>query len=157
MPDYICSASETITDIVNYCLQDPSSSFTIYPSINSTYSTRPSPTASPSHLQHTNTYMEDLLCLSQGDPLQETRVTKLAIHDIKYIFPSLHSETKDSVSLNKSLAGGGNWAQLKNLLVWVLSTLDGTLYLSSKRRSGHISLLIIPTTQRHISRKYWSG
>jgi len=97
-PDYLCSASETVADITNRYLLDPSSTFTVYPPTSSSYHTTTSSTASSSRLQYVDIYTDDLLCLVQGDPLQQTWVAKFSIRAIKEIFPCTPSEVKDSVS-----------------------------------------------------------
>jgi hypothetical protein len=93
------------------------------------------------------------LCLAQGDLSQQTRITELALREIKRIFPSLPSEIKDFVSLKKASSGDGDWANLKELPGWVVDTANGTLRLSSSRRAELLSLLDIPPTQRQMSRK----
>ena len=95
-------------------------------------------------------YMDELLCAAKGDPAQQQRVSELTICALKYIFPSLPDEVKDSVILKKALAGYGDWARVKEILGWLINTHRGTLSLSSKQRLNILSLLEIPTTQRHI-------
>ena len=50
-PDMLCAASETVADISNGYLLDPTSAFTMYPTTAGTYSLAPSLTASASRIQ----------------------------------------------------------------------------------------------------------
>ena len=60
--------------------------------------------------------MDDLNCLAQGSPDQQHRVTKMVLQGIKDIFPSLPSELKDSVRLNKAKKVDVNWQVDKDIL-----------------------------------------
>ena len=48
---------------------------------------------------------------------------------------------KDSASLKKVLAGDGDWAMIKEILVWVIDAHQDNLDMSSKVRLELISLL----------------
>ena len=112
-PDMFCVASETVAEVANGYLLDPTSAFTIYPPTAGTYSLDPSPTASAARIQCVDIYMDDLNCATQGDVGKQQRTSELTIQALKEIFPSLPSEVKDSVSLKKALQGDGDWAQVK--------------------------------------------
>ena len=73
-----------------------------------TYSTVPSPPASEARLQAMDVCIDDLSCLAQGVNAQQRQVTEMVLQGIKYIFPSLHANIKDSVSLNKDWQGDGD-------------------------------------------------
>ena len=60
-PDMFCAASETVADIANGYILDPTSDFQIYPPTSNKYSTAPAPTASSARLQCTEEYMDYLL------------------------------------------------------------------------------------------------
>ena len=61
------TASETVADVNNGYLLDPTSDFEIYPHAAGTYSLDPAPTASAVRLQYIDVYMDDLSCATQGD------------------------------------------------------------------------------------------
>ena len=50
-PDMFCAASETVADMANGYILDPTYAFVIYPPTANTYSTTPAPTASSTRLQ----------------------------------------------------------------------------------------------------------
>ena len=66
-PDMFCAALETVADMANGYILDPTSAFVIYPPTMNAYSTTPAPTASSARLQCTEVYMDDLLSATQGD------------------------------------------------------------------------------------------
>ena len=69
------------------------------------------------------------------------------------MYPSLVNDIKDSVSLKKVAEGDGDWAQIKEILGWIINTKDGTLHLSPKQLKNLATILFIPLTQRHMIRK----
>ena len=150
-PDMFCAASETVADMANGCILDPTSAFVIYPPTVNEYSTMPSPTASSARLQCTEVYMDDLLSATQWNRTQQQHVSELTLRDLKEIFPSLPAETKDSVSLKKSLQGDGDWMTTKEILGWMVDTEDGTLRLPppSARRSSEPSSTFLPRNVRY--------
>ena len=152
-PDMFCAASETVADMANGYILDPTSAFFIYPPTVNAYSTKPAPTASSAPLQCTKVYMDDLLSATQGDRTQQQRVSKITLRALKEIFPSLPAETKDLISLKKALQGDGDWTTTKEILGWMVDTEDGTLTLSPKRKAELGTLLDIPPSQRRISTK----
>ena len=89
----------------------------------------PPPTASAARLQYVDVCMNDLHRATQGDVGKQQRTSELTIQALKEIFPSLPSEVKYSVSLKKALQGNGDWAQVKEIFGWIISTQDGTLRL----------------------------
>ena len=72
-----CAASETVADMANGCILDPTSAFVIYPPTVNAYSTTSAPTASSARLQCTEVYMDNLLSATQGDRMQQQRVSEL--------------------------------------------------------------------------------
>ena len=60
-PDYLCSASETVADVANINLHEPSSKFTLYSPTTDMYPTTPNPSASLNRLQYVDVYMDDLI------------------------------------------------------------------------------------------------
>ena len=61
-----CAASDTVEDMENIYIIDPSSSFTKYVPTSGSYYTLPSRTAYLVRLQGTYIYMDDLMYVSQG-------------------------------------------------------------------------------------------
>ena len=112
-PDMLCAAPETVSDVGNGYLLDPTSALTIYPSTAVTYYLDPYLTDSASRLQYVDVYMYELNFATQGDVGQQQQASELAIRDLKEIFPSFLAEVKYSVSLGKALQGDGDWAQVK--------------------------------------------
>ena len=115
-PDFFCAASETVVDITNDKITSSPPDLVAYGPTKALYSTAPHPQASEARLQCADVYMDDLICLAQGSPEQQQRVTEHAIRSIKEVFPSLPNETKNSVSVVKALKGDRNWAVSKEIL-----------------------------------------
>ena len=67
----------------------------------------------------------------------------MVLQGIKYIFPSLPFELKDSVSLKKAQKGDGNWAVEKEIMGWILNSEKGTFQLPSLRLEELKPLLAI--------------
>ena len=65
-----CAASDMAAYLENLYIADPSSSFKKYGPTSRSYSTFPYRTTSPACLQGAFVYMDDLMCVSQGDPAQ---------------------------------------------------------------------------------------
>ena len=82
-PDMLYAASETVSDVADGYLLDPTSSFEIYPPTAVTYSLDPSPPASAARLQYVDVYMEDLNCATQGDVGQLQRTYNLTLQAMK--------------------------------------------------------------------------
>ena len=106
-PDLFYSTSEIVADLTNAYVKDTNAYVPTYPPTASLYATSPPPTLSNKHLQYVDVYMDDLNCATQGDSVQQRRVTELTIRSLKEVYPSIPQEIKDSVSLKKALAGDG--------------------------------------------------
>ena len=143
-PDFLCAASETVTDNENLYALDPDSTFMVYYPTAGAHTTADGATASPDRLQYVDAYMDDLLCSAQGYPTQQHRVSETTICSLKEISPSLLGEVKDSAILKKALARYGDWATIKEILGCVINTHRGTLDMFSKQHLELISLLEIP-------------
>ena len=104
-----CVMSETEADLANIYISEPSMYFTKYRPTSGSYSNFPSRMAYPARLQGTYVYMDNLMCVVQGDPTQQHRVTEMVLRPLKEVLTIVSVELKDSVSLNKSLQGDGNW------------------------------------------------
>ena len=149
----LCVASETVANVANGYLTDPTSAFKIYPHTAGTYLLAPSPTTSTTRLQYVDVYMDDLNCATQGDVGQYQRTSELTKRALKIICLSLLSEVKDSVSLKKVLQGDGDCAQVKEIFFWIISTKDGTLHLPHKQLVELKITLAITSSQLRMSTK----
>ena len=97
--------------------------------------------------------MDDLLSATQGDRMQQQRVSDITLRALKEISPSLPKQTKNLVSLKKALQGDGDWKTTKEILGWIVNTDEGTLIISPKRKEELGTLLDIPPLQRRMSTK----
>ena len=70
-PDMFCAASETVVDMANGYILDPTSAFLIYPPTATKYSSAPALTTSSARLQCTEVYMDDLLSATQDNMKQK--------------------------------------------------------------------------------------
>ena len=77
---------------------------------------------SPDWLQYIDVYMDDLICADQGDDAQKQRVLELMLCFLKEILPSIPGDIKDSTTLKKDLAGGGELSITKDILGWLVET-----------------------------------
>ena len=78
-PLLFCGTSETVEDLENLYIAGLSSSFTKYGPTSISYYTLPSRTAYLVRLQGTDIYMDYLMCVSQGYPVQTHGVTDLVL------------------------------------------------------------------------------
>ena len=79
----------------------------------------PSPTASAQQLQAVEVYMDDLMDATQSNEKEQRRATKLILKAIKEVFFLVLRELKDSVSIKKTLQGGGSsWSWINKTLDW---------------------------------------
>ena len=115
-PVMLCAVSETVADVDNGYLIDPTSAFGIYPPIAGTYSLDPAPTVSAARLQYIDVYRDYLNLSTQGDIEQHQQAYELTLRALKEMFPYLPSEVKDSISSKKALRGDGDCAQIKEIL-----------------------------------------
>ena len=81
--DFFCAESDIVADNANGYSLDPASTFMVYSPTAGTYKTVDVATAFPKRLQYVNIYMNDLLCVAQGDPNQQQRVSEITIHALK--------------------------------------------------------------------------
>ena len=82
-PDMFCAALETVADVANGYLIDPTYAFKIYPPTAGTYSLAPYPTDSAARLQYMDVYMDDLNYATQGDVGLQKRTSELTIRALK--------------------------------------------------------------------------
>ena len=93
-PDMFCAALQTVADVDNGYLLEPTSALSIYPPTVVTYSLAPPPTASAVRITYVDVYMDDLNCATQRHVGQQQQASKLTISAPKEIFLSLLAEVK---------------------------------------------------------------
>ena len=89
----------------------------------------------------------------KGGEERQHRVFDSTVRALKWLFPSLPGEAKDSVSVKKLLAGEGDWECVKEVLSWTINTEVGTVALPKHKLQELRDLLDIPTSQRRMGRK----
>ena len=87
------------------------------------------PPHTPESLTHIDYYINDVISVVQGGPDCQHRVFYGTFRALKWLFPSLLGELKDSVSVKNILAGEGDWTCAKEALGCTLDTEAGTITL----------------------------
>ena len=64
-----------------------------------------------------------------GGADQQHQVFNSTVRALKWIFPLLTGESKDSVLVKKLLAGEGDWEGVKDVLRWIIDTGSGEVAL----------------------------
>ena len=90
--------------------------------------------------------MDDGIAVAQGGEERQHRVFDSTVRALKWLFPSLPGEAKDSVSVKKLLAGEGGWGCIKEVLGWTINTEAGTVALPERKLQELRDLLDIPTS-----------
>ena len=103
-PKFFCAFSETLTDVVN-ALVDTDLHVLSYDAISKIPATGPGPPHTPESLAHIDFYMDDIISAVQGGPYRQHRVFEGTVCALKWIFPSLPEELKDSVNVKNLVAG----------------------------------------------------
>ena len=89
----------------------------------------------------------------QGGADRQHRVFNSIVRALKWIFPSLPGEAKDSVLVKKLLAREGYWECVKEVLWWIIDTDAGTVSLPERKLQELRYLLNIAISQRRMVRK----
>ena len=97
--------------------------------------------------------MDDVISVVQGAQDRQHRVFDGTVRALKWLFPFLPGELKDSVSVKKLVAGEGDWTCVKEVLGWILDTEAGTVTLPERKLEELLTLVVIPPTQRRMGRK----
>ena len=118
-PQVFLCVLETLTDVAN-ALVDSELPVPSYGVISEVPSTGPGPPYTPESLTHIYCYMDDVISVVQGGPDCQHRVFDGTVRALKWLFPSLLGELKESVSMKKLVAGEGDWTCVKEVLVWIL-------------------------------------
>ena len=129
-PKFFCAFSETLTDVAN-ALVNSDLPVPSYVAISEIPSTGPGPPHTPESLTHIDCYMDEVISLVQGGPDCQHQVFDGTVRALKWLFPSLLGELKDSVSVKKLVAEEGDWICVKEVLGWILDTDAGTASLAT--------------------------
>ena len=151
-PNFFCAFSETLTDVAN-ALVDSEFPVPSYGAISDIPSTGPGPPHTPESLAHIDCYMDDIISVVQGGTDRQHRVFDGTVRALKWLFPSLPGDLKDSVSVKKLVAVEGDWTCVKEVLGWILDTEAGTVTLPERKLEELLPLVNIPPTQRRMGRK----
>ena len=149
-PDLFCATSETVTNQSNitFC-SDSTPQLPYYLPTAGLYKAFTAQPVGPSCLQYADVYMDDINCLTQGDQIQQRRLTERVLQSFKRKkYPAVKGELKDSIGLKKTTAGDGDWEVSKVILGWIINTSKGNISLSPKRLSDLSQLLDISPAQQ---------
>ena len=97
--------------------------------------------------------MDDVISAVHGVPDCQHQVFDGKVLALKWLFPSLPGELKDSVSVKKLVAGEGYWTCVKEVLGWILYMETRTFTLLERKLEELLTLVDIPVTQRRMGRK----
>lgn len=104
-------------------------------------------------------YVDDFLGCVQGNQWRRRAVKRSLLHSLDRIFrPPEPGDTpfrQEPTSLRKMGKGDATWATSKNILGWVVNTVDKTISLPEHRITRLHAILDIPTTQRFVPAKQW--
>ena len=89
----------------------------------------------------------------QGGTERQFQFFDGTVRALKWLFPSLTMESKESVSVNNLKAGEGDWCFLKEALGCKIDTEAVTIALLKRKLQEMNHLLSIPATQQRIGRK----
>ena len=151
-PNLFCSFSETLTDVANALVNSelPVPSYGVISDIPATGLGLPHTLES---LTNIACYMDDVISVVQGGPDCQHQVFDGTVCALKWLFPPLPGELKDSVSMKKLRAGEVDWTCVKEVLGWILYKEAGTVTLPERNFEELLTLVDIPVTQHKISRK----
>ena len=168
-PPYFCAATETIADLANATLRD---AVCLPPHRLEKFVYGDTPDTTPltemigplhprSHynepLRHVEVYIDDLIGLSQGDPLPMVRAILHATDQVfRPLDPADSPERQEPMSLKKLRKGDGCPQTSKVVLGWLINTQNYTIHLSPRRQARlHEILDGLPRSRRRVSVKEW--
>jgi hypothetical protein len=180
-PPYFCAATETVADLANSRLQDPShvpdehhlddlahatQAENAVPTTHAPLGAVAVPTERDPCLQHSSTtplqyvdiFVDDFLSAAQKPFLRRVRRTLLrAIDDVFRPNDHLDNEhRRDPVSMKKLLKGDCSWSTVKLILGWIVDTVNMTIQLPPHRVERLWEILnSIPRRQKRTSVKKW--
>ena len=151
-PKLFCAFLKTLTDVAN-ALVNSELPVLSYVTISEIPPNRSVPPHTPERLTHIYCYMGDVISVLQGGPYRQHRVFDGTVRALKWLFPSLPGELKDSVSVKNLVAGEGDCTCVKEVLRWILDTEAGKVTLPERKLKELLTLVGIPATQRRMGRK----
>ena len=111
-------------------------------------------------LQYTDLYMDDFIQAVQGGTTRRSRARRILFDTIDQVFQPLESapgkNRQEPISLKKLQKGDARWATRKNVLGWIIDTVDETIELPPRRLARLESILNdLPRSRTRISVKVW--
>lgn len=111
-------------------------------------------------LLDTDVYMDDFIQAVQGGPSRRARARRILFETIDEVFQPLASEPtknrQEPISTKKLQKGDARWATRKNVLGWIIDTVDETIELPQRRLARLDSILSdLPRSKTRISVKTW--
>jgi hypothetical protein len=185
-PPYFCAATETIADMANTRLSDPTycpadhnldnvaASVTVDapppPSTLSPVTSKPTAVACPAEpdpsltdparqpLQYVDIFVDDFISAAQQPFLR--RVRRALMHAIDDVFRPISDGDsefrREPVSMKKLLKGDCSWSTTKQVLGWIVDTVNMTIHLPPHRVERLAEILnSIPRRQKRTSVKKW--
>ena len=171
-PPYFCAATETIADLANTALQQPTQlgphrlEGHAYPKhVPTQADLTPLPpnrqdNLHTSPLQYVDVYLDDIVGLVQGHPDDLVVLPRAILHSIDDVFRPLQASDgphrEEPTSLKKLLQGDGCLATRKAILGWILDSLRYTLELPEHRYQRLREILDeFPRSRQRVSVKAW--
>lgn len=113
----------------------------------------------PAPLATADVYVDDFILVAQTKRWQ-ARLMREALHAIDTILRPLQSHDpptrKEPVSVKKLRQGDAHWSHQKQILGWIIDTVDGTLTLPPHRLQRFLELLdsVTPNTKRMATKRW---
>ena len=110
-------------------------------------------------LGYVDIFVDDFIGLAQGSK-NRNRVRDILMTAIDEVFrplsPADKPSRKEPISIKKLLKGDCSWATVKNVLGWIINTVDQTITLPPHRVARLAEILAaIPRSQKRISIRKW--
>ena len=83
-------------------------------------------------LTHIDCYMDDVISAVHVRTERRHQVFDRILCALKWLFPSIPGEAKDSVSFKKLLKVEGDWSCINDFLRWIIDTEAGTVALPER-------------------------
>ena len=105
-PKFFCAFLEKLTDVAN-ALVNSELTVPSYVTISNIPATGPAPPHIPERITHIYCYMDGVISVVQGGPDLQHQVFDGKVRALKWLFPSLPGDLKDSVSVRNLVVGEG--------------------------------------------------
>ncbi|KAL3808781.1 hypothetical protein ACHAXA_011404 [Cyclostephanos tholiformis] len=185
-PPIFSTATETIADLTNarlrtialpppHLIDDLAEHITSQPpfpplpSVNRSTAPRdPSLPAPATPLAYADVYVDDFVGAAQRSPLgtrgldNRRRVRRLLLHAVDDVFrplsPGDDPARQEPVSMKKLAAGDCSWGTIKQVLGWIINSVDMTISLPPHRAARLLEVLdSFPPTQKRTSPNRWQA